>query len=89
MGVGKQESFVNKHSRALTGSVFFGNGAALDFISGRLKRAPLWMQKRGLEWIFRLVQEPRRLWKRYTLGNLEFMRLIFKEWLNNRSNKSR
>ena len=85
MGVGKQESFINKYSQALSAPVFFGNGAALDFISGRLKRAPFWMQKCGLEWIFRFFQEPRRLWKRYTIGNILFMKLLLKEWIRSDS----
>jgi len=85
MGVGKQESFIHKYSQRLAVSVFFGNGGALDFVSGRLKRAPRWMQKHGLEWVFRFLQEPRRLWKRYTLGNLIFMTLVLKQRLRDRS----
>jgi len=81
MGVGKQESFIYKYFQRLAVPVFFGNGGALDFVSGRIKRAPLWMQKHGLEWIFRFLQEPQRLWKRYTIGNLVFITLILKEWL--------
>jgi N-acetylglucosaminyldiphosphoundecaprenol N-acetyl-beta-D-mannosaminyltransferase len=81
MGVGKQESFIDKYSSNLDVPVFFGNGAALDIISGRFKRAPPWMQKCGLEWTFRFFQEPQRLWKRYMVGNIKFMALILKEWL--------
>jgi len=48
-------------------------GAAFDFLSGRTKRAPQWMRREGLEWLFRLVTEPRRLWKRYLVGNARFI----------------
>lgn len=54
-------------------------GAALDFFIGNLKRAPKWMQKIGLEWFWRLLQEPRRLWKRYLIGNIIFVLLVLKE----------
>jgi N-acetylglucosaminyldiphosphoundecaprenol N-acetyl-beta-D-mannosaminyltransferase len=50
-----------------------GVGAAFDFHAGRIPQAPLWMQRRGLEWFFRLVQEPRRLWRRYLLLNPLFI----------------
>ncbi len=54
-------------------------GAAFDFISGAKKTAPIWMQKFGLEWLFRLASEPRRLWKRYLLGNLKFLFLAARD----------
>jgi N-acetylglucosaminyldiphosphoundecaprenol N-acetyl-beta-D-mannosaminyltransferase len=47
-------------------------GAAFDFISGAKRRAPAWMQRSGLEWVYRLASEPRRLWKRYLIGNPTF-----------------
>ena len=51
-------------------------GAAFDFHAGKKKTAPGWMQKRGLEWLFRLTQEPRRLWKRYLVTNTMFSLLV-------------
>ena len=55
-----------------------GVGGSFDVISGEVKRAPLFMQKLGLEWFYRFAQEPRRMWKRYLIGNLKFIIIIFK-----------
>jgi len=79
MGAYKQEMFIKRHLKELNIPVCFGNGAAFDFIAGKVKRAPRWMQNAGLEWVFRLIQEPKRLWKRYLIGNTVFMVLLFKE----------
>ena len=49
-----------------------GVGGLFDFYSGRVPRAPQWLRELGLEWLFRLLQEPRRMWRRYLLGNLLF-----------------
>lgn len=54
-------------------SVFMGVGGSFDVISGKIPRAPMWMQKHGLEWLFRVIQEPRRLFKRYFVGNTTFI----------------
>ena len=59
--------------------VMAGVGAAVDFLSGQKPRAPRWMQRAGLEWLFRLATEPRRLWRRYLIGNVLFLRLAFLE----------
>jgi len=61
----KQEHWMAKFVHKLNVPVLIGVGAAFDFLSGRKKQAPLWMQKNGVEWFFRLITEPRRLWKRY------------------------
>jgi len=50
-----------------------GVGAAFDFITGTMRQAPAWMQENGLEWFYRLVQEPRRLWRRYLLFGPQFL----------------
>lgn len=60
-------------------SVFMGVGGSFDVISGNIKRAPLWMQKCNLEWLFRVMQEPRRLFKRYFIGNFTFIKSVIKE----------
>jgi N-acetylglucosaminyldiphosphoundecaprenol N-acetyl-beta-D-mannosaminyltransferase len=60
-------------------AVFIAVGAAFDFIAGEKKQAPRWMQRNGLEWLFRLAEEPRRLWKRYLFGNARFMRATIGE----------
>lgn len=68
-GCPKQEKWIAMHYRQLGVPVVIGVGATLDFIAGRVRRAPLWMQRSGVEWLFRLLQEPRRLARRY-LGDL-------------------
>jgi N-acetylglucosaminyldiphosphoundecaprenol N-acetyl-beta-D-mannosaminyltransferase len=61
----KQEYWMASHVNRLNASVLVGVGAAFDFLAGSKKQAPLWMQRNGLEWLFRLATEPRRLWRRY------------------------
>jgi N-acetylglucosaminyldiphosphoundecaprenol N-acetyl-beta-D-mannosaminyltransferase len=61
-----------------------GVGAAFDFIAGEKKQAPAWMQSRGLEWLFRLVTEPRRLWKRYLVSNPRYVALFAGQLLRTR-----
>ena len=56
-----------------------GVGGALDVVAGVARRAPRWMQRRGLEWLFRLLQEPRRLLRRYLVGNARFVALLLRE----------
>jgi len=64
-GCPKQEKWINMHYRSLGVPVSVGIGGTIDFLAGKLARAPMWMQKTGLEWLFRLAQEPRRLLSRY------------------------
>lgn len=64
-GCPKQEKWINMHYRRLGVPVSIGVGATIDFLAGTVRRAPVWMQKTGLEWIYRMLQEPRRLVKRY------------------------
>lgn len=59
--------------------VFMGVGGSFDVISGNIPRAPQWMQKMNLEWLFRVIQEPKRLFKRYFVGNIMFIKAIIKE----------
>lgn len=59
--------------------VFMGVGGSFDVISGNIPRAPLWMQKCNLEWLFRVIQEPRRLFKRYFVGNWKFIMAVLRE----------
>jgi N-acetylglucosaminyldiphosphoundecaprenol N-acetyl-beta-D-mannosaminyltransferase len=72
LGTPKQEEWIVQR-RGRIDAVMLGVGAAFDFIAGEKKQAPAWMQKRGLEWLFRLSTEPKRLWKRYLLGNPRFI----------------
>jgi exopolysaccharide biosynthesis WecB/TagA/CpsF family protein len=73
LGAPKQERWMADHRDRLNASILIGVGAAFDFHTGRLDRAPLWMQRAGLEWSYRLYKEPRRLWKRYVLGIPRFL----------------
>jgi N-acetylglucosaminyldiphosphoundecaprenol N-acetyl-beta-D-mannosaminyltransferase len=69
----KQEKWMTRQQQALSGVVMVGVGAAFDFHAGRVKQAPKWMQDRGLEWLFRLMSEPKRLWRRYVLVTPMFL----------------
>ena len=71
-GCPKQEKWIARNYRAAGVPVCIGVGATIDFLAGAMKRAPRWMQMHGLEWVFRLVQEPRRLMKRYAIGFFVF-----------------
>jgi N-acetylglucosaminyldiphosphoundecaprenol N-acetyl-beta-D-mannosaminyltransferase len=77
LGVPKQDLLAQELSKRLDVTCV-GVGAAFDMLSGRTREAPAWMQHVGMEWLFRLVTEPRRLWRRYLIGNLEFLRLAWK-----------
>lgn len=72
LGCPRQEMWMAEH-RGRVRAVMIGGGAAFDFHAGTLKRAPLWMRQTGLEWLHRLVSEPRRLWKRYLVTNALFV----------------
>jgi N-acetylglucosaminyldiphosphoundecaprenol N-acetyl-beta-D-mannosaminyltransferase len=65
LGAVKQEKWMAAHLEALAPAVLIGVGAAFDFHAGTVQQAPLWMQRHGLEWFYRLCREPRRLWRRY------------------------
>jgi N-acetylglucosaminyldiphosphoundecaprenol N-acetyl-beta-D-mannosaminyltransferase len=71
----KQEKWMHEHRHCFSGVTMIGVGAAFDFHAGRTKQAPGWMQRRGLEWLFRLLMEPARLWKRYLLITPRFLPL--------------
>jgi N-acetylglucosaminyldiphosphoundecaprenol N-acetyl-beta-D-mannosaminyltransferase len=77
-GAPKQELWMHDHRRDLAPAVLVGIGAALDFIAGRVRRAPRWMSDGGLEWVWRLAQEPRRLWRRYLLEGPRFLPILFR-----------
>ena len=75
----KKEVFLNKFKLQLKDVNFImGVGGSFDVISGDIKRAPVFMQKIGLEWFYRFLQEPRRMWKRYLIGNIKFIFLVMK-----------
>lgn len=84
LGCPKQDHWMADHIGRLTAPVLVGVGAAFDFHAGRKRQAPSWMQKRGLEWLFRLASEPRRLAARYIAGNARFVALVLAEELRRR-----
>lgn len=76
LGSPKQEVWMSEHFQQLGVPVIVGVGAAFDFLSGVKLQAPRWMQRSGLEWFFRLLNEPGRLWRRYLLGYPRFVILV-------------
>jgi N-acetylglucosaminyldiphosphoundecaprenol N-acetyl-beta-D-mannosaminyltransferase len=76
MSTPKQERWMSEHRGRLNAPVLIGVGAAFDFHAGLKRQAPRWMQQSGLEWLFRLVMEPRRLWRRYLINNPWFLWLV-------------
>ena len=85
LGAPKQEYWMSRNRGKLKG-LMIGVGAGFDYFAGNINRAPLWMQKMSLEWLFRLIQEPQRLWKRYLVYNTRFLILVIKESLKSRYN---
>ena len=75
-----KEIFLYENKNLLKNVHFImGVGGSFDVVAGKIKRAPMWMQKLGLEWSYRVIQEPKRMWKRYLVGNSKFIYLVFKE----------
>ncbi len=79
LGCPKQETWMFEHAGKLNVPVMLGVGQAFDILAGVKARAPRWMQNSGLEWLYRFLLEPRRLWKRYLLYNLWFILLVLRE----------
>jgi N-acetylglucosaminyldiphosphoundecaprenol N-acetyl-beta-D-mannosaminyltransferase len=73
LGSPKQDLWIHQHTSKLRGCIMVPSGATFDFFSGRIRQAPLWIRQLGLEWLFRLTQDFRRLWKRYSIYNAIFM----------------
>lgn len=79
----KQEKWTYNHWHELNINCHVGTiGAVFDFFAGTIKRAPIWWQQHGLEWLYRLIKEPRRMWRRYIIGNALFLWNITKEKFN-------
>lgn len=74
LGAPKQERYMYEHRGKVNG-VMIGVGAGFDYYAGTIKRAPMWMQKLSLEWLYRLMQDPKRLFRRYFATNFKFLRL--------------
>ena len=89
IGVPKQEKWMARMSPRLRSQVLIGVGAAFDFHGGLIPQAPRRLQKLGLEWAFRLAQEPRRLWRRYLRYNPRFVVGFARQWARERLASSR
>jgi N-acetylglucosaminyldiphosphoundecaprenol N-acetyl-beta-D-mannosaminyltransferase len=79
IGCPYQELWMINNREYIDANLLIGVGAAFNFITGREKRAPVWMQNSGLEWLFRLSQNPKRLWRRYTIVNVKFCQKIISQ----------
>lgn len=78
----KQEKWTYTHWKELDIHCHVGNiGAVFDFFAGTVERAPLWWQEHGLEWLYRLLKEPKRMWRRYIIGNTLFLKNVVKEMM--------
>lgn len=75
LGAPKQELWCMEHCKQIKGARLMAVGAAFNFFAGTVKRAPLWVQKIGMEWFYRICQEPKHLWKRYILSGPQFLKL--------------
>ena len=84
LGCPKQELWMSRHREELGVPVCMGVGAALDFLSGKVKRAPRWVQQLGFEWLWRLLQEPRRLWRRYLVEDIVIVPMTLREFFRQR-----
>lgn len=80
MGSPKKEIFLSNYSKTMEVPFTMGVGGSFDVVAGKVDRAPMWMQKLHSEWLFRLIQEPKRMWKRYLVTNSIFLWMIIKEF---------
>lgn len=78
MGAPYQEEFILKYKNEIDAKIFFGVGGLFDFYSNNIKRAPLFLREIGFEWVYRMIQEPQRMWKRYIIGNPKFLFRVLK-----------
>jgi N-acetylglucosaminyldiphosphoundecaprenol N-acetyl-beta-D-mannosaminyltransferase len=86
-GSPKKEYWLSENLNNLNVPFCMGVGGSFDVLAGLTKRAPQWMQKFGLEWFYRFIQEPGRMWKRYLISNSYFLWLIIKEWMKRENHR--
>jgi N-acetylglucosaminyldiphosphoundecaprenol N-acetyl-beta-D-mannosaminyltransferase len=82
LGAPRQEVWMWQHCGTMPIGAVMAVGAGFDTTAGLRKRAPVWAQRSGTEWLYRLLMEPRRLWRRYLVGNSQFIYLVYKAWLS-------
>ena len=78
-GAPKQELFIDEAARSLRPAVLLGIGATLDFLAGTARRSPAWISAAGFEWAYRLLREPKRLWRRYLVRDPRFLAILLRE----------
>jgi len=88
LGSPKQDFWMDLNRPHLDAPVIIGAGAAFDFLAGVKPQAPVWMRRSGLEWLFRLSSEPRRLWRRYLIGNSLFLRYLVQDFFGSKANST-
>lgn len=81
LGAPKQEKWIKKFGSGCQVRLAIGVGASFSFVTGDMRRAPIWMQRCGLEWFWRLLNEPRRLWRRYLIKDIPFIWIVLKAWV--------
>ena len=87
LGAPKQEFWIHRNRARLRPAVLLGVGATLEFLAGRVRRAPAWISRAGLEWLFRLALEPRRLARRYLINDPQFAGIVLRTALQPRSER--
>jgi N-acetylglucosaminyldiphosphoundecaprenol N-acetyl-beta-D-mannosaminyltransferase len=80
LGAPKQECWIHQHRQEVAAKVALCVGATIDFLAGEKRRAPRWMQRGGLEWLYRMASEPNRLFKRYATDAYVFPQLVWRQW---------
>jgi N-acetylglucosaminyldiphosphoundecaprenol N-acetyl-beta-D-mannosaminyltransferase len=83
LGAPKQEKWIYRHKHKLQVPVSIGIGASFEYVAGVTARAPRWMQRVGLEWLYRILENPSRYWRRYIMEDVVFFPLVFAQWLTN------
>lgn len=86
MGSPKKEVFLSKYSKTMEVPFTMGVGGSFDVVAGKVKRAPVWMQKCHSEWLYRVIQEPKRMWKRYLVTNSIFLGMVIKGFIKQKFN---
>lgn len=85
----KKELFIDRYTAQMNIPYTMGVGGSFDVVAGKVKRAPRWMQRVGLEWFYRILQEPRRMWKRYAVTNSKFFFLLLREFRDHREKRGK
>lgn len=80
LGMPKQERWAMAYAATMPGGLILCVGAAIEFAAGMQKRAPRWMQRTGLEWVFRIMQDPGRMWRRYLVDDRRFIGICWRQW---------